>query len=294
VTFDLAVVGTPFLDLTLSGLSQLPGPGREILADDLHLTPGGAAMTAVAGARLGLSTALVGPVGEDFAGRELHRLLDDEGVAWVGPPAPRCSFTVLMHTPAGTAMATHLDPSDVRAGDVKRAGARSVVLSLGRLALRPSDARCYVVTGALELERLAGTRPELEGVEAVIITAEEASALTGEPTPEQAARALAARGCTAVITRGAEGAVAAGDREVVVAPGIEVPTTSATGAGDLFVAAYVWADVPGLSLEDRLCWAVLYAGLSVRTPTAFSGAVRVDELIKEGRRRGLIPPASSR
>ena len=293
MTFDLAVVGTPFLDLTLTGLERLPAQGEEVLARDLHVSPGGAAVTAVAGARLGMSTALVGAMGEDFAGRELRRLLDEEGVAWVGPPAPRSSVTVLMAAPGGTAMATHLDPSDVTAVDVERANARGVVLSLGRLALRPRGVRCYAVTGAIEVERLDGVPPELEGVDAVIMTADEAAALTGRSTPEGAARALAAAASSAVVTRGAEGAVAASGGEVVAAPGIEGPTVDATGAGDLFVPAYVWADMRGLPLEDRLCWAVLYAGVSVRTPTAFTGALRVEELMEEGRRRGLTPPASS-
>ena len=91
MTFDLAVVGTPFLDLTLTGLERLPAQGEEVLARDLHVSPGGAAVTAVAGARLGMSTALVGAMGEDFAGRELRRLLDAEGVTWVGPSAQRSS-----------------------------------------------------------------------------------------------------------------------------------------------------------------------------------------------------------
>jgi sugar/nucleoside kinase (ribokinase family) len=292
VTFDLAVVGTPFLDLTLAGLPDLPTPGREVLADDLFLSPGGAAMIAAAAARLGLSTALVGPVGQDFAAEELRRLLRAEGVTWTGPPAARSSITVLMPTPGGSAMATHLDPSDVTEDDLGRVDARGVVLSLGRLTLRPRGVRCYAVTGAMEVERLAELPGELEGVDAVIMTADEASALTGEPGPEGAARALAVAASTAVVTRGAEGAVAATGRDVVAASGIEVQAVDATGAGDLFTAAYAWADVHGFRLEDRLCWAVLYAGLSVRAPTPLGGAMRVEEFLEEGRRRGLSPPAS--
>jgi sugar/nucleoside kinase (ribokinase family) len=64
----------------------------------------------------------------------------------------------------------------------------------------------------------------------------------------------------------------------------------ATGAGDLFVAAYAWADARGLPVDQRIAWATLSAGLSVRAPTALTGAPRLAELLDEGMRRGLTPP----
>ena len=60
------------------------------------------------------------------------------------------------------------------------------------------------------------------------------------------------------------------------APRVEV--RDATGAGDLFAAAYIWADIRGRPLRDRLHVATLYAALSLRTLTAFAGAVRLAEL----------------
>jgi sugar/nucleoside kinase (ribokinase family) len=67
-----------------------------------------------------------------------------------------------------------------------------------------------------------------------------------------------------------------------------------TGAGDLFTAAYVWADARELDLEQRLRWAVLYASLSVSAATAVAGAVTLHELVAAGRREGLAPPAPER
>jgi sugar/nucleoside kinase (ribokinase family) len=68
----------------------------------------------------------------------------------------------------------------------------------------------------------------------------------------------------------------------------------ATGAGDLFAAAYAWADLMGADPEARMRWANLYAALSVTTPTGAGGAVRRDRLLEEGTRRGLpaLPDAA--
>ena len=251
-------------------------------------------MTAIAAARLGLSVALVAPVGSDFAGRELLQTLESEGVRLVGPRADRTPTTVLMPLAAGVAMATHLPHADISADEVTAIRARAVVLSLGRLALRPPEGRCYAVTGGIEIGRFgAGAPPELAGVEAVIMAAGEASVLTGQGDPERAASSLARTARAAIVTLGPDGAVGAAGDAVVQAPGVDVDAVDATGAGDLFVGAYAWADLLGLPLEPRLCWATLYAALSVRTPTPLTGAVGLQELIEEGRRRGLPSPLSS-
>ena len=121
----------------------------------------------------------------------------------------------------------------------------------------------------------------------LIANEREASRITGADDASSAAHALAADVECVVVTLGPGGAVAfERGREVrAKAPDLEVVDT--TGAGDLFVAAYVWADVRGLDIEARIAWATLYAGLSVPAPTAFDGAARLDELLTEGARRGL-------
>ena len=96
--------------------------------------------------------------------------------------------------------------------------------------------------------------------------------LTGESSADGAALALAETVATAVVTRGAEGVVAAEDGRVVTVAAPRTDARDTTGAGDLFTAAYVWGDLEGLPLPERLRRAAVYAALSVRTATGAASA----------------------
>jgi sugar/nucleoside kinase (ribokinase family) len=288
--FDVAVVGAPFLDLTFAGLPRVPGPGEEVVAQELHLGPGGTGMQAIGAARLGLSTALVSPIGNDTAGEVLRTMLSGDGVEWIGQRYGSTPTTAILSTPDGSAMATAFDEAEPTAQDVAGVDARAFVLSLGRLPLRPPSAALYVTTGGIELDAgvdVGGV--SFEGVRALIANEREASRITGADDASSAARALAADVECVVVTLGPDGAVAFEHGRAVRAKAPDLDMVDTTGAGDLFVAAYVWADLRGLDAETRIAWATLYAGLSVRAPTAFDGAGRLEELLAEGERRGLVP-----
>jgi sugar/nucleoside kinase (ribokinase family) len=78
---------------------------------------------------------------------------------------------------------------------------------------------------------------------------------------------------------------------LVEARAVPYEAVDTTGAGDLFAAAYVWADLRGAEASERLRWAVLYSSLSVRVPTAVGGAATLEALVRTGERLGLAPPA---
>jgi sugar/nucleoside kinase (ribokinase family) len=289
-TVDLAVVGTPFLDFTFEGLEGLPRPGEEMLSRDLHISPGGPAMTAIAAARLGLRVVLVSPVGRDLPGRYLHGLLRAESVEWMGPSVDRSAVTVVMPFAEDRAMATFNPKIEPSSDDVARVDARAVVLQLWQLNLRPPRARVYAVTEFPEVEEGIELPNDLADLDAVIANEHEAQVLTGESDPEAAAFKLTAWTDVAVVTRGPAGAIGVSGEEVHHVPGLRVTARDTTGAGDVFVSAYVWADLAGLPLRDRLRWATIYAGLSVRTYTPLAGTVPLSELLRVGREQGLSAP----
>ncbi|MGH2526066.1 MAG: carbohydrate kinase family protein [Actinomycetota bacterium] len=293
-TFDVVVVGAPFLDLTFAELPRVPGPGEEVVGRDLHVAPGGTGTQAIGAARLGLSTALVSPIGADPAGEVLRTMLSADGVEWIGQRNGSTPMTAILSTPDGSAMATAFDDVEPTAQEVAAVDARAFVLSLGRLALRPPDAAAYATTGGIELDAgvdVGGV--SFEGVRALIANEREASRITRADDASSAARALGAAVECVVVTLGPDGALAFERGREVRAKAPDLDAVDTTGAGDLFVAAYVWADVRGLDIEARIAWATLYAGLSVRAPTASAGALRLDELLTEGERHGLRAPSAS-
>jgi len=169
-------------------------------------------------------------------------------------------------------------------------GARAAVVHLWQVDLRPPRSRVYVVTEFPTVEKGIKLPDDLADVEAVIANEQEARGLTGESDIEAAAFKLAGVANAAVVTRGPSGAVGVCGEEVHHVPALRVTARDTTGAGDLFVSGYVWADLAGLPLLDRLQWATVYAGLSVRTYTPLAGTVALPELLQVGREHGLSVP----
>ena len=289
---DLACAEPAFLDLTMTGLDAVPSPGEERLATDFLRSPGGGAITAVGAARLGLSSALVSPVGDDAVGILLRSLLADDGVRWDGRLVERSPVTVIMPANGDRAMATFDPGESVTAAELAAVEPRAVVLSIPRLPLAPAGARVYVSVGDVDARALAGGElpAKLSTARALLVNAREAELLTGKRDPEAAAAALAERAPVVIVTLGAEGALAAGVEGSARVPGVAVEAVDTTGAGDLFAAAYVWADHWGVPLLERLRWSVLYASLSVRVATAVAGAVTLRALLEEGAEHGLTSP----
>lgn len=273
MTVDVVCADPVFLDLTFAGLPGLPAPGGEVFAHDLHMSPGGAAITAIGLARLGLRVAVAAPLGSDVAGRTLRELLQAENVVCAAADAAQTPVTVVLPVAGDRALVSYAPPAEVDRTSLERLGARAVVIALDRLQFVPAGPLVYAVLDGPQADRFAGAVPRrVAQAQAVLANRSEAERLTGRPTPEEAALALAEVVPTAVVTCGPDGAVAASDGALHRAPAPAVEAVDTTGAGDLFTAAYVWGELEGLAVEERLQRAVAYASLSVRTPTATAGA----------------------
>jgi len=288
---DVAIVGAPFLDLTFEGLERVPSAGEELVARALHVTPGGTAIQAIAAARLGLSVAVISPRPTGALAPVLSSLLEREGVRWVGGEGHATSVTAIL--PSGgahPAMASVVGPSEPTDAEVASVDAGAVIASIGRIELVPQGRAIHATTGSLEaLRSTEELRSALERTRSLVVNEREAEALSGTTGRDALSRLRELGASTCVITLGRRGAIAADDLGGYETTAPDVDAVDATGAGDVFVATYVWADLAGLTPRERIAWACLAAALSVRAPTGADGAPSLEELLAEGERRGLDP-----
>jgi sugar/nucleoside kinase (ribokinase family) len=280
MTIDVVCAGAPFLDITFEGMGELPALGEERLATGVRITPGGLANVAIGLNRLGLEVAIWSPVGVDLAGRILADLLAGQGIEWLGPEAGETAVSAVLPLAGDRAFVTvspelPLDPAALAALDP-----RAVVIDLPVVGLAPAGAAVYAGAGDVDARALAGRLPEaVSSARALVVNAAEARLLSGLEDVEAAARELARFCPTVVVTLGAAGALCVSTDGVERVSAPEVAALDTNGAGDLFMAAYVWADLAGRPIGERLRLATTYASLSVRVSTTTAGALPLEEFL---------------
>jgi ribokinase len=280
---DVAVVGTVNLDTTIH-VPRLAERGETVVGDDATDAPGGkAANQAVAAARQGARTALVGVVGDDPAADTVLAFLtaeprlDATGVGRV-PGAATGRALIAVDDHGGNTVTTskganaHLDDAHVHRFGKMVGDAAVVLVQLGV----PIDA----VRAALEIARGVGTLAILDpapadqlvgdeadallrSVDVITPNESEAARLIGRPVESErdardAARQLMQRGCASVVItlagRGAFYASPARPDGMLVAPHAIDPDAAVdpTGAGDAFCGALAAALARGADVDDAL------------------------------------------
>ncbi|HET8599146.1 MAG TPA: PfkB family carbohydrate kinase [Segeticoccus sp.] len=294
--FDVFVHGTVFLDIIFTGLGSLPTGGTEIWAEGMGSCPGGIANLAVATGRLGLSTSLAAAFGDDDYGDFCWRTLEQqEGIDlshsrrfehWHSP------VTVSMATPGDRAMVTHGHAPPVPVAELigtpPRARAAIVDLSeshpihVAGTGAGPGDGAATATW--VDAARANGTKifadvgwdpsgqwspailDQLSVCHAFMPNATEAMAYTRCGNAKDALYTLADLVPLAVVTNGAEGAMAIDSEtgEEAHVPAVRVKALDATGAGDVFGAAIVLGTLKGWPLANRLAFAGVCSALAVQ------------------------------
>ena len=281
--YDVLVAGMVFVDVVFTELPTPPAPGTEVWAGGMGSSPGGIANLAVALSRLGLRTGLIAGFGDDGYGEWCRRVLtDQEGIdtrmspSFAGWHTP---VTVSMAYADDRAMVTHGHDAPRPTSELLRPGttARAVIAELdGDPWWRPLQAEGALVFADVGWDRTGAWDPcildRLAGCHCFMPNDREAMAYTRTQTPEEALERLAGRVPLAVVTLGAEGAIAVdgGTGEWARVPALPARAIDPTGAGDCFGAALVVGTLAGWPLTVRLKFASLTAGLAVQQ---FGGAL---------------------
>ncbi|MFV0458953.1 MAG: carbohydrate kinase family protein [Actinomycetales bacterium] len=285
--FDVFVSGTVFLDIIFTGVDALPTDGQEVWASGMGSCPGGIANLAVATRRLGLRTGLAAAFGDDAYGDFCWRTLaDGEHVDlsrsqrfdhWHSPvtvsmagardrsmvthahPAPVCPDEMIGRPPRSRAVICELRPDFVTVGNETTPTWVDLAAQQGSLVFAGVG---WDATGAWPDSVLK----QVGLCDAFMPNAVEAKAYTRTSTVNDALYALADLVPLAVITNGANGAVAidAGTGEEASVPALRVEALDPTGAGDVFGAAVVLGSLAGWPLGDRLAFASLCSALAVQ------------------------------
>ncbi len=282
--FEVLVVGSINTDLVVP-VPALPQAGETVLGGDLqHISGGKGANQAVAAARLGAHTALLGCVGADEFGKQRLHDLKSYGVTVGGesicPTLPTGAALILVDDSGDNVIAVApganaaLRPSHVAAAATLFQRSRVLVCQLEvpldtvRAAL--AQAREYRLTtilnaapGTVEAASL------LKETDVLVVNRAEAASLLGQPVDSIAeARVAAAELFGEVrdglsLTLGAEGSVLASSDGVLQVPAWRVPTVDGTAAGDSFVGALAAALARGEALADAARNATAAAAITV-------------------------------
>ncbi len=273
---SVTIVGSCNIDLIFR-LERLPQLGESLPALGFEIAAGGKGLNqAVAAARLGAITAMVGAVGQDVFGEMLVKVLAQEGIdhtcvqkdhkEGTGVACPLLDANGSNAIVVATRANGHLSPKAVTAAEAVIA--RSDIVMLQQEA--PADANLAAAKAAsrhqtavmLNAAPARPVTPEMLRLTQVLVLNEvEAAQLSGEDASTRegvltAAQRLHEQGpAIVVITLGSEGVFFLHQGAAKWAPAFNVKVVDTTGAGDAFCGGLAVALARGKPLPEAVNFA---------------------------------------
>ena len=273
---DVCCLGILVADAFGSPIDDIPPKGRLKLFDHMELHIGGcAANTAIAMAKLGLSTAAMGKVGDDVFGTFIVDTLKGAGVDPSGVVVDEevsTSFTFVVVGSDGQRRFLHtmganatLCEDDVHMGLVKQA---KILHVAGTMVMPTFDgeqtahvlekAKAAGVTTCMDTvfndrldDYLPVIGPCLPHLDMFLPSIEEAERVAGTSEPKAIVRRLHERGCGIVVVKlGEKGSYVFGEGEEAYVPSYRVKVVDTSGAGDCWVAGFLAGQLRGGSLVE--------------------------------------------
>lgn len=262
-------VGRIYCDIVFTGAGTMPVLGREVFAEDVTIAAGGGAYIAGAYfASCSRPVALVARLGTDRLSAGLEGELEASGVdlryldrtADAGPQMTvvivNGSERAFLSRRAGGARPSTLDD----ALSWREAGHLHIAeyATLAEIPSLVADAKSRGLTVSLDpsWDESLIRRPDLiekcAGVDIFLPNLEEAFAITGKATSEDALAMLSPAFPLVALKAGGGGAFVSSGDGVLHRPARDVPVVDTTGAGDAFNAGFVDAWLDGASPAECL------------------------------------------
>jgi len=279
------VAGSINMDVVASA-ARFPKIGETVLGGEVHFIPGGkGANQAIAAAKSGTRTALIGRLGRDAFGRRLKAFLAMHGIDLK-------HVTITAKADTGTAIITLadadntivvvpganalVDPSDVRVpivakGDVLVSQFEIPAVTIEAFFARGRAAGATTILNPAPM--VAFNRNLLDLTDIMVLNETELGALAGVDVNAgdadskfiQLARSLMpSKDHCVCVTLGSRGAIAIVQDEAIMIPGRVVTPVDTTGAGDCFVGALAARLAAGAPIRGALEYANAAASISVQ------------------------------
>ncbi len=296
----VVVFGSINMDM-VTRVVRLPRPGETVAGEDFTTAPGGkGANQAVAAARLGAATRMVGRVGDDLFGATLCQNLAlngvDTGAVAVTPGPSGVAAISVDRSGENTIVVV---PGANGAVSVTDADRLSELLDGARVLMLQFEVPLVAVTAAARVARARGVMVILdpapayelpEGlyplVDLITPNTTEAAilvgfALTDDAAIERAGKILQERtGGTAIIKLGARGVFVAAPDQTHWFPAFPVTAVDTVAAGDAFNGGLAAALSAGLSLEQAIRWGLAAGAIAVTRPGAQAAMPTRAELLE--------------
>lgn len=279
----VVVIGSLNMDIVVE-TEQYPQVGETLMGKRVNFTPGGkGANQAVAAARLGAETTMIGAVGNDAFGEELLSSLRNNGINVDGVKRLDgfATGTALIFVVDGDNSITvvpgandEVEPADIDRYEDKLRQADIVLLQLEI----PVETVCYAAKKAKSLGKTVVLNPApaqplpdelLASVDYITPNRTELGRYTGMEAGgedlELAMRSMKAKGTAHVVTTlgGAGSAYLDDNGTLCRIPGYPVKVVDTTGAGDCYNAGLAVSLARGQSLDESIRYATLVSGLAV-------------------------------
>ncbi len=267
---NVLVIGSLNADLVVRS-PRFPQPGETISGDDLQIIPGGkGANQAVAAARLGLKTAMLGRVGSDsfapFLVENLNANQVDTSRVTVDESATGTAIIVVDSNGQNSIVLSPGANGNVSPADVDHASFQDFGLILLQLEIptptvlhAAQQARANGLTVILNPAPAKSLPAELlANVDILIPNESELALLTGLPVTDASSAEVAAKEIlkqgvqTVIVTLGSKGALLVTDTQTTKVDTYKVDVVDTTAAGDAFIGGFASSLLSGKSLEDSV------------------------------------------
>ena len=300
------VAGSINMDVVATA-ERHPEVGETVAGMDVLYFPGGkGANQAVASAKQGVLTALIGRLGEDTFGKQLRAFLAaqsiDLGLVKDTPDVHTGTAIITVANADNTIVVIPgangmVDADDVAAASLAKGDVAVSQFEIPQAAIAAFFAnarRAGAITILNPAPAMKVSRKLLDLVDLLVLNESELGLLAGKALREddrperiaEAARGLVGKDRNVCVTLGSRGTLALVDGETLRVPGRRVKAVDTTGAGDCFVGTLAAQIAQGQPIRDALAYANAAASICVQRMGAgpsMPTAAEVDAVLSASR-----------